>query len=57
MQYRATHTGIFNIEDLAQYIAKFTYGLPSDELADAYAGVKEDIEVSDKRCGSPCALL
>lgn len=44
IQYRATHPGLFNIQDLAQYLAKFTYGLPADELADAYAGVKEDID-------------
>ena len=51
LQYRATHPGLYNIQDLEKYIAKFTYGLPADELADAYAGVKEDIEVGQQSNG------
>jgi len=42
--YRASHPGLFTREDLAAYLRQFTHGIPADELADAYEGVKADIE-------------
>lgn len=57
MQYKATHTGLFNITDLQQYIARFTHGLPAEELNDAYQGVKEDIEVGTLERIAPNAGL
>ena len=46
--YRASHQGLYNKDDLAAYLMKFTHGIPADELADAYAAVKADIEVSQR---------
>jgi len=46
--YRPSHPNLFTRADLAAYLARFTHGLPADELADAYAGVKEDIEVGSR---------
>jgi len=43
LAFRPLHPGLHDKEALAAYLARFSHGLPADELADAYAGVQDDI--------------
>jgi hypothetical protein len=43
LAYHPLHPGLYDLDGLAAYLSRFSHGLPADELADAYEGVKEDI--------------